>query len=295
MDVVKKFLFGLVGLIILVVFLLFLSKGNVAIFEPAGIIALAEKNLLVMATLLMLIVIVPVFIMLFSFAWYYRADNTKAKYTPEWTHNPYIELVWLAIPFAVVFILSVIAWRSTHELDQYRPIVTEKAPLVIQVVALDWKWLFIYPNQNIATVNMVELPVGEPVLFELTSDAPMNSFWIPKLSGQIYAMAGMSTKLNVLATETGDFPGLSANFSGAGFSGMKFVTKVRSQGEFERWVADVKRSSGMALTDEVYTKLARQSKNEPVAYYASVVHGLYERILMKFMAPMPTEKGMKML
>ncbi len=284
MNLPIKFILGVIGATLFVCLLIFLSAGNIAVLNPKGMIALAEKNLLITATLLMMIVIVPVFIMLFVFAWRYRAGNTKAKYAPEFAHSLPIEIVWWAIPIIIIAILGTITWKTTHYLDPYKPLVSDVKPMTIQVVALDWKWLFIYPEQNIATVNVVAIPVDVPIRFEITADAPMNSFWIPELGGQIYAMAGMNTRINLIANKVGDFPGLSANFSGAGFSGMKFITQVRTQSEFDEWVIKVKESPN-ALTEDEYDLLALPSENNPVAFYSTTTEGLFESIIMKFMEP----------
>lgn len=294
MKVLYKFVFGIVGIGIFGTLLIFLSGGDIAVLSPKGMIALAEKNLLITATLLMMIVIVPVFIMLFAFAWRYRAGNTKAKYIPDWTHNSLLEIVWWTIPFIIILILGVITWKSTHDLDPYKALVGDAKPMTIQVVALDWKWLFIYPEQNIATVNVVAIPVDVPIRFEITADAPMNSFWIPELGGQIYAMAGMNTKINLIANRKGDFPGLSANFSGAGFSGMKFTTQARTQSEFDEWVIKVKESP-KALTQDEYKRLASPSDNNPATFYSTATGGLFESIIMKFMTPKSDGRGMNMV
>jgi cytochrome o ubiquinol oxidase subunit 2 len=255
------------------------------VFNPKGVVALAEMNLIVTTTLLMLIVVVPVFTLLAVFSWRYRASNTKAKYTPDWHSNKILETVWWTIPIVIIFIIAGITWTSSHELDPYKPIVSNVPPITIQVVALDWKWLFIYPEQNIATVNFVQFPKDTPVNFRITGDAPMNSFWIPQLAGQIYAMAGMDTKLHLIASESGEYAGVSANYSGFGFSGMKFIAKVSSKEEFDKWVKDVQQSPNALSLDE-YNKLAKKSRNNVVAYYSSVAEKLYTTIIMKFMTPM---------
>src|SRR5688572_21939694 len=172
--------------------------ANVAVLEPAGSIAERQRGLIIFASLLSLIVVVPVFALTFYIAWKYRASNKKAKYTPDWDHHTGIEALWWAIPLALITILSVITYKTSHELDPFRPIASDKKPLTVQVVALQWKWLFIYPEQNIASVNFVQFPEDRPVNFQITSDAPMNSFWIPQLGGQMYAMSGMNTKLHLI-------------------------------------------------------------------------------------------------
>ena len=255
-----------------------------AVLDPKGVIGLAERTLMVQATLFMLIVAVPVFILTFFFAWYYRAGNTKAKYTPDWEHSKMEELIWWAIPFEIVLILGALTWTSTHELDPPRPI-GQIAPLVVQVVALDWKWLFIYPEQNIATVNYVAMPVGRPVRFEITADAPMNAFWIPSLGGQIYAMTGMVTKLHLVANEAGEFAGRSSNYSGEGFAHMQFVAHAISQEEFEEWTIATKASSRY-LNRQEYERLSSPSVAEAPMFYSGFESNLYDTIVMQFMPTM---------
>lgn len=262
----------------------YISTHNMGVFNPKGLIALAEMNLIVKTTLLMLIVVIPVFALLAVFSWRYRASNTKAKYTPDWHSNIILETIWWAIPIIIIAIIAQMTWVSSHELDPYKPIVSNVPPITIQVVALEWKWLFIYPEQNIATVNFLQFPKNTPINFEITADAPMNSFWIPQLAGQIYAMAGMSTRLHIMASEAGEYVGLSSNYSGAGFSGMKFRALVSTQEEFNQWVKTVKQSPNTLSLDE-YNILASKSRNNAVAYYSSVAEKLYTTIIMKFTTP----------
>ena len=258
--------------------------NEIAVFAPKGMIALQERNLIITTTILMLIVVIPVFVLMFFFAWKYRATNKHAKYTPDWANNETLEAVWWAIPGVIIIVLAVITWKSTHELDPYKPVRSDVKPITIQVVALDWKWLFIYPEQHIATVNYIEFPLGTPINFEVTADAPMNSFWIPQLGGQIYAMPGMKTKLHLIATDVGTFAGTSANFSGQGFSDMKFTAKSVSQNEFLEWAYAVK-SASSTLTNDEYMRLSAPSTKEPVRLYSGVDDYLYDKIIMKYMAP----------
>lgn len=265
-------------------FFSFVEANDTAIFAPKGMIALQERNLIITTTLLMLIVVIPVFVLTFFFAWKYRATNKHAKYTPDWANNETLEAIWWAIPGVIILVLAVITWKSTHELDPYKPLRSDVKPITIQVVALDWKWLFIYPELQIATVNLVEFPLGTPVNFEITADAPMNSFWIPALGGQIYAMPGMKTQLHLIATDAGSYTGTSANFSGPGFSDMKFTAKSVTQSEFLEWAYAVKSASSTLAYDE-YTRLSLPSEHQPVSLYSSVAPGLYDKIIMKYMAP----------
>lgn len=264
---------------------LFFRHLDIAVLAPAGVVAAKERDLMIAATLLTLIVVIPVFVLLIYIIYTYREGNTEAKYEPEWT-NRNLEFVWWGIPFAIITALGVIIWQSSHSLDPYKPLASDVKPLTVQVVALQWKWLFIYPEQNIATVNYVEFPEDRPVNFQITSDAPMNSFWIPKLGGQIYAMSGMNTALSLMADEPGVYQGSSANLSGKGFAGMKFDAKAVTAADFDAWVASV-RQSPQALDRAGYLKLAAPSENVPPTDYSSTEFALYDKIIASYMAPLP--------
>lgn len=283
-----KYQLGIIFLLFAVVisFLIFyLSNNPLAVLSPGGIIAAKQRNLMITTTFLMLLIVVPVFILTFAIAWRYRAGNKKAKYTPEWDRNPIVETIWWTFPFAIILVLGIIIWNSTHQLNPRRPIDSPTKALNVQVVAMNWKWLFIYPEQRIATVNYVQFPEATPISFEITADAPMNSFWIPRLGGQIYAMAGMKTKLYLMADQKGEYKGLSANMSGPGFAGMKFVAKSSSSEEFNKWVKDVKRSNNK-LNFETYNELSKPSQNNAVATYQLEEQNLYDDVIMKYMIPM---------
>ncbi len=267
-----------------IVITLIVYGNNFAVLNPKGLIATKERGLIIYASLLMLIIVVPVYIMTFSIAWRYRATNEKAKYTPDWDHNRLAETAWWLIPSLLILVLSVVAWQSSHELDPFHSLSTKTKPMTIQVVALQWKWLFIYPEQNIATVNYVEFPANTPVNFEITSDAPMNSFWIPQLGGQIYAMTGMSTQLHLIASEIGSYRGVSANISGEGFAGMKFTARVGTETEFRQWVQTIKMMPSQ-LDSNGYNILAEPSLNNPVIAYGNTQTGLYSSVVNKFMDP----------
>lgn len=266
--------------------MLLLSGCKMVILNPKGAIAADEKELLITAMLLMLIVVIPVIVLTLVFAWRYRASNTAAKYAPDWAHNTALEVVWWTIPCIIIGILAVITWISSHRLDPYRPLDIKGKPLTIQAISLEWKWLFIYPEQHIATINFVQFPAQVPIRFLITSDAPMNSFQIPQLAGQIYAMAGMQTKLNLIANETGDFTGLSTNYSGLGFSNMKFAVRATSTEEFNQWVKSVKKSPHKLTLNE-YNKLVQPTENSPVEYFSYAANDLFNNVIMKFMMPMP--------
>ncbi|MBR8656759.1 ubiquinol oxidase subunit II [Achromobacter sp. Marseille-Q0513] len=262
-----------------------LGGCNMEILSPKGDIGAQEKTLLLTATGLMLLVVIPVLFMIVGFAWKYRASNTKAVYQPKWAHSTAIEVVVWTVPLIIITILAVITWRSTHALDPYKPLVSEHKPVTIEVVSLDWKWLFIYPEYDIATVNEIAFPVDVPVNFRITSASVMNSFFIPQLGSQIYSMAGMETKLHLNAREPGTYAGISANYSGGGFSGMRFKAIATSQEGFDEWVKQAK-AAPQALTPEVYQELTKRSERNPVVKYASVPPAMFDFILGKTMSKM---------
>lgn len=259
----------------------YMHHAHMAVLQPRGVVARQERQLMFTAVLLSLVVVLPVFGLLAYVAWRYRASNTRARYVPDWDANNLLESIWWLIPSLLILILSVITWRSSHELDPYRPLASKVSPLTVQVVALDWKWLFIYPAQHIATVNYLELPAGTPINFELTSDAPMNSFWIPQLGGQMYAMPGMSTQLHLEADRPGAYIGSSANISGVGFAGMTFSVHAVASADFSTWVAGARNAA--PLTMQKYQALAMPSKANAPATYGSPAPNLYTNIMMKYM------------
>ena len=251
------------------------------LLDPVGQIGVDEKNLIITATLLMLLVVVPVILMTLVFAWKYRASNKNATYAPKWSHSTKIEVVIWTVPILIIIALGVITYKSTHALDPYRPIESDVKPVTIEVVALDWKWLFIYPEQGIATVNKIVFPAHTPINFKVTSDAVMNSFFIPGLGGQIYAMAGMQTKLHLIANQNAEMDGISANYSGAGFTGMKFKAISTSQEDFDAWVAAVK-AAPKQLDQAEYDALTKPSQNNPVALYSAYEPDLFQKIVDKY-------------
>ncbi|SDO13816.1 cytochrome bo3 quinol oxidase subunit 2 [Pseudomonas arsenicoxydans] len=260
---------------------LLLSGCNMTLLDPKGQVGLDERNLIITATLLMLLVVVPVIVMTFLFAWKYRASNQDAVYTPKWSHSTKIEVAVWAIPVLIIIALGYVTYKSTHALDPYRPIESDVKPITIQVVSMDWKWLFIYPEQGIATVNKIVFPANTPINFQITSDTVMNSFFIPGLGGQIYAMAGMQTKLHLIANQNAEFDGISANYSGAGFTGMKFKAIATSQADFDAWVSDVKKAPKQ-LEKAEYEALSKPSQNNPVELYSSFTPNLFQTIVDKY-------------
>ncbi|MEX3633535.1 ubiquinol oxidase subunit II [Paraburkholderia sp. BR14320] len=261
--------------------LLLSGCSNLDILNPKGSVGLAERDLIATSVWAMLIVVVPVILMTLFFAWRYRASNRNAEYKPGWTHSTAIEVVVWTIPALIILFLAVLTWKSTHELDPYRPLESEVKPINVEVVALDWKWLFIYPDLGIASVNQLAIPVGTPVNFRITSDTVMNSFFIPQLGGQIYAMAGMQTRLHLIADHAGDYAGLAANFSGKGFSDMKFRTLASSPEEFNAWVEKVRASSDRLDMDR-YHAVSEPSEKDPVRYFSTVDPKLFNNIIAKY-------------
>jgi len=281
----KKYalILGLIGVTVFIAAIFFITRGHTfAVLDPAGQIADKQRNLIYFALLLSLVVVIPVYVMLIGFAWKYRESNKSAKYTPDWDSNKVAETVWWIVPTILIVILSVVTWNSSHDLDPFKPLASDKKPITIQVVALQWKWLFIYPEQNIATVNMVKFPEKTPVKFEITADAPMNSFWIPQLGGQIYAMSGMSTHLNLEAAKIGTYRGSSANLSGRGFAGMNFTAQSTTETGFKDWVNGVKQSPNY-LSPAMYDKIALPSENNSPSYYSGQSPRLYSEVIEKYM------------
>ena len=253
------------------------------ILHPKGPIADAERGLLFDAFSVMMLVIVPVIVMAFLFAWRYRARG-GAAYAPKWDESTKLDAIVWAIPALIVLAVAVLVWRSTHRLDPYKPIASTVAPLEVQVVAQDWKWLFIYPEQGIAVVNQMAIPSGRPVSLRITSDTVMNSFYVPALAGQIYAMAGMQTRLQMLADTPGRFVGRNTQDSGGGFSDQHFEVLAMNQADFDGWVARA-RQAPARLDAPAYARLAERSRRNPVTFYAAVEPGLFESIIGRYNGP----------
>ncbi|MCD5989495.1 ubiquinol oxidase subunit II [Pseudomonas sp. CDFA 553] len=269
------------GFLALFSMLLLSGCEGVPLLDPKGQIGLDQRNLIITATLLMLIVVIPVIFLTIIFAWKYRATNKDATYTPEWSHSTKIEAAVWGIPLVLLVFLGYITYKSTHALDPYRPIESDVPPITIEVVSLDWKWVFIYPEQGIATVNKIVFPANTPVNFKITSDSVMNSFFIPGLGGQVYAMAGMLTKLHLISNENHEYDGISANYSGAGFTGMKFKAIATSKADFDAWVAEVK-SSPKKLEASEYAALLKPSERNPVELFSAVTPNLFNAVIDKY-------------
>lgn len=271
------------GILSLIAGMILLSGCDSALLDPKGQVALEQRSLILTAFGLMMIVVIPAVLMAVVFAWKYRASNTNAKYSPNWSHSNKVEAVVWTVPILIIVFLAILTWKSTHALEPSKPLESDARPVVIEVVSLDWKWLFIYPEQGIATVNQIAFPVNRPVSFKITSNTVMNSFFIPTLGSQIYAMAGMQTKLHLIANEAGTFNGISSNFSGRGFSGMKFkAIATPDEATFDQWVAKAKQSPDTLMTMDDFSKLAAPSENHPVEFFSSVKPELFKSIIDQF-------------
>lgn len=274
---------GIAALGFLGVLALLALQGGVPVLFPAGSVGAAERDLMVHTVFLMLIVVVPVYALIAFVALRYRASNRRAGYAPDWEQSTMEEFIWWSIPFEIVLVLAALTWTATHDLDPQKPLASEAPPITVEVVALPWKWLFLYPEEGVASVNELALPAGRPVEFRITADAPMNSFWIPALGGQMYAMSGMATALHLDAPVPGTYQGLSANYSGDGFANMRFSVDALDADGFAAWVAHAK-AAPETLTEPAYAALAEPSADPSVRYYGGMAL-TFEDIIMSSMHP----------
>lgn len=257
---------------------------DMPILSPSGVIAEQQFFLIIFTAGLGLLVAIPVFILLFSIAHKYRDGNKKAKYEPNMKDNTLLEVIWWGIPCLIIIVLAVVTWISTHALDPYRELESKVEPVNIQVVALNHNWLFLYPDHNIATLNTFTIPQSTPINFTITADAPMNSFWIPALGGQIYAMSGMSTKLHLKADEVGVYNGQAANINGASYAAMRFKVYAVHGDRFNGWLEKTANSTE-ELSSKKYDELAGMTERGPERTYSLQNTGLYDDIVMKYMKP----------
>ncbi len=287
----KKIIIALSIVVLLVIFFsIYLSSLNFEVLNPKGIIALQERNLIYLALGLSLFVVIPVYTLLILFAYKYRASNKESDYKPNWDKNAVLETIWWVIPSVLIAILGYFTWTSSHTLDPFKKLSPQSSKnLRIEVVALDWRWLFIYPDQKIATVDYFKMPVNTNVTFYITSAAPMNSFWIPQLAGQIYAMPGMNTELNLSSYQTGIYRGLSANLSGIGFSNMTFNDDVVSTSDFLNWVNNVKASNN-ALSYQKFLELSKPKVDSSIINFSNVDTSIYVKLINSYMNPVEKYK-----
>lgn len=276
----------IVSAIVVVLFVLGLVLvygRDVPVLMPKGDIAKQQLDLMTFTVLLSAVVVIPVFTLLGVFAWKYREGNTKARYEPEWKENNRLEALWWGIPIAIIAVLSVVTWVTSHSLDPYRPIESDKQPLLVQVVALQWKWLFIYPEQGLATVNDLTIPVDRPVTFRLSADAPMSAFWVPALGSQIYSMNAMTSQLNLIADEPGTFTGYNTNINGSGYAQMKFDVNAVNDKTFDIWV------EGRSKSDDVLSQTRLEELTEPgvpdtALYLRLEDKDIYDSVIAKYMS-----------
>ena len=282
---IKKIALVLLCSVVLFLFFLLFST-NMVLFDSKGSIGLQQQNLIITSVLLMAIIILPVLFMVVYFSYKYRHSNPSAEYWPKWQHSSKIEIVIWTIPCLIILVLGTITYQTAFSLDPRQDIQSDKPPLTVQVVAMNWKWLFIYPEQQIATINELVIPVNRPIKFLVTSDTTMNSFFIPQLGSQVYAMAGMENRINLMAIEQGVYRGMSANYSGYGFTNMRFNTRVIENSAFEQWISRVKLSDNI-LDDDYYLQLTENAKEQilaphPVTYFSSVDPLRFKDIIEKY-------------
>jgi cytochrome o ubiquinol oxidase subunit 2 len=263
---------------------LLLQGCSGGILSPVGPVGSAERTILLNSLAIMLAIVIPVILATLAFAWWFRASNRRAVHLPTWAYSGRIELIIWSIPALVVFFLGGIAWIGSHDLDPANPLPSQRKALEIDIVSLDWKWLFIYPDQGVASVNRLVAPVGVPLHLRITSATVLNVFFVPRLGTEIYAMNGMASQLNLQADEPGVFPGLAAHFSGDGFSDMNFEMHAVTPADFAAWT-ETTRSAGPELDDASYRSLLRQTQNVTPYTYRAVQGGLFDAVLLQKLPP----------
>jgi cytochrome o ubiquinol oxidase subunit II len=267
-----------------------MASCHEGVLDPQGPVGKAERIILYDATAIMLAVVIPVIVLTLVFAWWFRARNERAHYRPDWEYSGRIEMIIWSIPALVILFLGGIAWTGSHDLDPPLPLAESTAPLDIEVISLDWRWLFIYPQEGIASLNRLVVPAGVPLRFRLTSTTVMNSFFVPQLGSQIYAMPNMVTRLNLQADQPGTFEGLSAQFSGDGFSDMRFDLVSTETEEFKAWVNSTKMRGGV-LDARTFEELVKPAKADGAHTYAQVSEGLFDGISSGHMAAVSPQRG----
>jgi cytochrome o ubiquinol oxidase subunit 2 len=265
---------------------LLLAGCNGGVLDPQGPVGRAERTILFNALAIMLAIVIPTILATLVFAWWFRAGNSRARYRPDWVYSGRLELLVWSVPTLVIVFLGGVIWVGSHDLDPARPLQSENKPLEVQVVSLDWKWLFIYPAQGVASVNQLVVPAETPIHFKLTSASVMNVFFVPQMGSMIYAMNGMTTQLHLLADRPGDFEGLSAHFSGDGFPDMRFVMRALPAPEFDAWAASL-RGTGPALDRAAYMQLAIQSTDVAPATFGAIEPDLFQMIVTQALPPGP--------
>ncbi len=263
-----------------------LTACHLDVLDPQGVIGIADKTILIDSLAIMLAIVVPMIAATLGFAWWFRASNTRAAHRPDFVYSGRIELIVWGIPLLVIMLLGGVTWIGSHDLDPYKPVASDTPALEVQGVSLDWKWLFIYPNQGVASVNRLVVPAGVPIHFSLTSASVMNAFFIPQLGSMIYTMNGMRTQLNLRADAPGTFHGLSSHYSGDGFSDMHFDVQALPPAQFAAWIETTKRT-GPTLDQAAYATLAKQSIDAAPFTYRSIEPGLFQQIVTQKLPPGP--------
>jgi cytochrome o ubiquinol oxidase subunit 2 len=262
---------------------LLLQGKDIPVLNPQGVVGRNEKDLILFTLMLSVIVVVPVFTLLGLFAWRYREGNKKAVYRPDEDGNKWLEALWWGIPIVIIGILGTVTWVSTHQLDPYKPLDSNVKPLNVEVVALQWRWLFLYPDQGVATINELKIPAGTPINFQITADAPMSAFWIPALGTQTYAMTGMSAKLSLEADRPGTYRGTNSNINGKGYANMDFAVNAMKPSDFTAWAASIPGNPKHShLEWDEYVDLAKQSTDEKVEYFHLHDISLYKEVVAKY-------------
>ena len=259
---------------------------SATVLDPQGPIGAANETLLIDSLAIMLAIVVPTIVAVFGFAWWFRASNRRAVFRPDWVYSGRIEIVVWSIPLMTIILLGGVAWIGSHDLDPAKPLASNRPPLEVQIVSLDWKWLFLYPREGVASINQLVIPAATPVHFTLTSASVMNAFFIPQLGSMIYTMNGMATQLNLEADTPGSFLGLSSHFSGDGFAGMHFDVRAVPNDQYASWI-DAARKSGPGLDAAHYADLAKQSADVPPTAFRLADPGLFDRIAMQALPPGP--------
>jgi cytochrome o ubiquinol oxidase subunit 2 len=267
-----------------------MASCSEGVLDPHGPVGAAERVILYDSTAIMLAVIIPVIVLTLVFAWWFRAGNRRARYRPDWEYSGRIEMIIWSIPALVILFLGGIAWTGSHDLDPPAPLAESVEPIDIEVISLDWRWLFIYPHEGIASLNRVVVPAGVPLRFRLTSTTVMNSFFVPQLGSQIYTMPNMVTELNLQADQPGTFEGLSAQFSGDGFSDMRFDLVSTATEAYEAWVSTTKTQGGV-LDQRTFEELVRPAKADGVQTYAQVSDGLFDGVSSGHRAAVAPQRG----
>ena len=262
------------------------------VLHPAGPVAAGERTILLNSLVIMLAIVIPTIIATILFAWWFRAGNTRATYRPTWSYSGRLELLVWSVPLLVVIFLGGIAWIGSHDLEPRKPLASNQRALTVEVVSLDWKWLFIYPEQGVASINRLVIPAGRPVRFRITSGTVMNSFFVPRLGSQIYAMSGMETSLYLQADRPGRYRGISAHYSGAGFPDMHFVVDSVTPARFAGWAVQARAGQGPVLDASAYLALAKRSAASGIVTFRAAQPRLFDAIVKQSGAPVQeTQSG----